>query len=719
MNKLPLKTSPKILALLISSTFLSSAGFSASLQAETELEHVDIHNDAKVKQSNRNERMLKLKNDIVHTEIITEEKIEKKHAASLAQAIENEPGVKVNTDCSLCGVKRVTLSGLKGEHTTIMINGVPNSSLMEGFYGFDAIPTAGVTAIEVARGAGASLVSPEAIGGVVNVVTAKPYNDRLMFDISRGTNNYHKYQFVGTKVSADKNTAFALAAQSDQRGQVDVDNNYVNESPELTNRAMNLQVWHKLSEKNKIDFRIEDQYSEVFGGPMLNTSFAMSKFDARTQGNGDADFIDGHVKNKPTAGTTARDFLENIISTKQSYTGKWTHDVSDDLQTQVIGSYVDATLDSVYEHITYKADQDIYYLDGRADYFLNDQHALTFGVDFKKDDYSSVSTGGTANVRGPAGDSYKLTTTGAYIKDFWTPSNSLEVSAALRIDQIDVEFIDQNREFKETILSPRFHARYLHDFSWTSRFSAGQGYRVPLAFFETDHGIVDNPLIMDVDKLEKSNSFQYSLDYNSAQTGFETSYSWTSVDNLAMIDGSDSVNTKIINAEKTGVVQHLGVSANHQIDGHWAIEASAEKFMYDGNYRDTFGIIPTEERLSLTLDYDGHGHDWDVSTTVTWIGSRNYADYSGADYGNHYKDKLNTKNNGDSSPAYFTVDLKVARDIAKNWSLYAGANNLLDYTQTGSGSSPLFYDTDGAVDVTHIWGPLRGREIYAGIKADF
>ncbi|WP_319381299.1 Plug domain-containing protein [Thiomicrorhabdus sp.] len=152
----------------------------------------------------KRDKMLKLKDTIVHTEVVTEKKIEKKQAASLAQAIENEPGVKVSTECSMCGVKRVMLNGLKGEHTTLMINGIPNSSIMEGFYGFDAIPMAGVSSIEIARGAGASLIAPEAIGGVVNVVTSKPWEDSLSFDLSQGNQDYHKYQIVGTKLSADK-----------------------------------------------------------------------------------------------------------------------------------------------------------------------------------------------------------------------------------------------------------------------------------------------------------------------------------------------------------------------------------------------------------------------------------------------------------------------------------------------------------------------------------
>jgi outer membrane cobalamin receptor len=721
VNKKIAKVKP--LVLLINIAIISSMSSVSVVQAGETLTPITVNSE----KENRNKRMMKLKDSIIHTEVVGAEKIERKQAASLAQAIEDEPGVKVNTDCSMCGVKRVMLNGLKGEHSVILTNGVPNSSLMEGFYGFDAIPTAGVTSIEIARGAGASLLAPEAIGGVINVVTARPYNDSLVFDISKGSNDYHKYQFVGTKVSHDKNTAFSLAAQSDHRGQVDVDNNDVNESPELSNRAMTMQVWHKISESDRVDFRLEDQYSEVFGGPMLNTSFAPSKSAARVSEEGDADFIGGSVGNKPSDGTSPRDFLENIITTKQAYTAKWVHDVNKDMQTQVVGSFVDSTLDSIYEGVTYKADQEIYYIDARADYFISDNNSITFGVDLKQDDYDSVSTQGGGVVDG--GDSYKLKTNAIYAKNVWAPTNSLEVSTALRVDKIDVDFVDQGRHFDETILSPRLHVRYLHDFNWTSRFSAGQGYRVPLAFFETEHGIVDEPLVMAVDKIEESKSFQYSINYNAAQTEFTSTYSWTAVDNLATLNGDDATNidgkTVVTNAEDTGVVQHIDVSASHQINANLSLGVSAEVFLYDENYRSTFGVIPTEERVKLMADYDGNG--WEVGATLTWIGSRDYADYEDAGYADHYKDKANTeKASGNESPDYFTVDLKASKQLGdhKHWTVYAGVTNLFDYTQTGEGSSPLFYDnaddvSERGVDVGHIWGPLRGREVYAGVKANF
>lgn len=665
-----------------------------------------------------NNRLLQVKDDIIQTDVINQKKIEKKQAANLAQAIEDEPGVKVSTECSMCGVKRVMLNGLKGEHTTLLMNGVPNSSIVEGFYGFDAIPMAGITAIEISRGAGASLIASEAIGGVINVVTDRPRKEALTIDLSKGNQGYHKYQLAGTHVSQDNKTALAVSAQSDHLDQFDQDNNYVNESPALSNESLTAHLWHTLSSADKIEVRIENQTSEIFGGPMLGTDLASSKSDARTQPTGTSPgFIGDHVNHRPSATTTARDFLENIHSKKQAYTAKWHHNVNSDLQTRATLSMVDSEMDAIYEGTTYRAEQDLYYVDVRGDYFLNDTHALTFGADIKTDKMRSESTGGTY----PADDAYDMTTTGVYLRDIWTPAYNIEVSAALRADTIQVDFVDQNKSFNETVLAPRLHIQYDHTFNWTSRLSAGQGYRVPLQFFEADHGILDDGFGVDVDQLEKSNSARYSLTYNGAQSFFETSYSWTSVDNLTFIDMDNYARPTLVNADKTGSVQHADIMMTHQLNGHWSIGASLEGFIYDKAYRETFGVIPVEERLKLMADYAGHG--WEANLTVTAIGERDYNDYAGAAYNDHYNAAGGLDSKGNRSPAYFTADLRLAKTLDKNWEIYGGVNNLFDYTQTAEGDSPLFYDgaTAGSEDwdVGHIWGPLRGRLVYAGLKASF
>jgi outer membrane receptor for ferrienterochelin and colicins len=44
-------------------------------------------------------------------------------------------------------------------------------------------------------------------------------------------------------------------------------------------------------------------------------------------------------------------------------------------------------------------------------------------------------------------------------------------------------------------------------------------------------------------------------------------------------------------------------------------------------------------------------------------------------------------------------------------------NNLFDFRQTQH-EDFLWVDSAGSLDVTHFWGPNRGRQVYAGVRFD-
>lgn len=711
----------KYLPLLISAMCASSATTALADDSMGTLPSIQVETVKEKLQSTG-----RLKDAVVQTEVIDRSVIERKQAGNLTEAVNSEPGVYISTDCSMCGAKRITLNGLKGEHTTLLLDGVPNSSIVEGFYGYDAIPTASVSRIEISRGAGAALIAPEAIGGVINVIIDRPTVNQSVLDLAVGETGYQKLQLSSAQQSADKKTALLIAAQKDIHEQVDADNNNISESPQLENRAFQAKLWHDFSDKDTVWVKISDQHSEVFGGPMLGSSFTASKTDAATKEptNGGPQLEGNNVSGKPGSGASPRDFLESVVSTKQEFTVQWQHVFSDDLNTELTLSKVETEMDAIYNILNYSAKQDINFADIKANYFINDYHLLTVGTDFKQDKLTSKNQKWDETDRvfkdEVPGDAYTNDHLGVYIKDSWTPSANWEIGVALRLDKIDVKFIDQdNRKFDDTLISPRLHVRYDHNFNYTSRLALGQGFRAPLQFFESEHGLLeaDHGFEVAVDKLEKANSARYSLEYVGIQTEWTVNTSFTEVENMASIKEINDVPT-LMNTDKTGSVGHIDFSISHQLTGHWSIGANLDQFIYDQAYRDSFVILPIEQRIRLMADYTGH--DWEVNMTVTAVGERNFKDYKETGYHEHARDTSGTPSSKNhKAPAYFTADIRVNKDINPSWSLYGGIDNVFDYTQAGEGDSPLYYDEDGDIDVTHIWGPLRGRMAYIGTKLVF
>ena len=151
------------------------------------------------------------KSAVIPTLKLPKKRLDQKKAPNLSEAISGETGVESQTSCANCGSKRITVNGLRGEHTTILVDGVPLHSAVSSFYGVDAVPLAGVEAIEISRGSGASLVAPEAIGGVLNIITESPHRNEVDLNISSGTAQNWLLSGAASEMNLIKNSRFFVS----------------------------------------------------------------------------------------------------------------------------------------------------------------------------------------------------------------------------------------------------------------------------------------------------------------------------------------------------------------------------------------------------------------------------------------------------------------------------------------------------------------------------
>ncbi len=671
-----------------------------------------------------------LANTIMKTEVINATTIENKNAVNLSEAIDNSPGVKVSNECSMCGVKRIMLNGMKGEQTTILVDGLPVHTMISGYYAVDAIPTTGIERIEVARGAGASLIAPEAIGGTINIISYEPTENGAELDVSAGENGYRKLGFLGKGVSEDGSTRATLVAQYDDRDQFDADNNKVNEAPLQENRSLTARVSQDVTDTDNLVLRIANIQSEIFGGPMLGSTFAdgtassignvLSGFDDQFSEPQQL-FEDGDVR-KPFTGK-AWETTEWIKTERNEASLAWLKEFSDDWNMHLATSYAEHKQDSFYEGFDYTAEDKMWFFDARFNYLLSENQLLTFGADLRTEEMRSHSRTGSANPD-YASDSFDYDVKGIYLQDTWQATEALEVAMALRYDTITADFTDPNKlgtELDESILSPRLDIRLSHNDEWTSRVSAGRGYRAPLSFFETDHGILDGSLgfDIDIDELERSNSASYALSYEGEKLTSTASIAWTEVEHLAALTTNDHGIPLLTQLDEKAAVITSDSAFGYRLTEDMTLSLTAEHFDYDSVFKSSYAVAPIEERVTLSLDWDVN--DWEFFANLVWVGSRDLSEYGYDGYNRldaNGQVDLDSKKTTDA-PAYLTLDLRVNYEINEYMSLYSGVSNLFDYTQAGDEETPLFYDAEGAFDVGYIYGPLRGREIYAGMKLTF
>ena len=658
-----------------------------------------------------------LKDSISKTELVNAQQLKDQQASSLIDALQSAIGIRVSNECSMCGAKRVMINGLKGEHTNVLVDGIPVHTMISGFYGLDAVSMTGVGSIEIARGAGASLISPEAIGGTINLVSKIPTKNQMELDLSKGEGGYQKFALMLAGINSDGTSQGSLVIQSDARNQFDGDHNGVSESPYLDNKSVTINGSHDFNYSTNVRLRLNHTNSEVFGGPILggiaeSISLALSSFDQGSSVN----LFNGNDVNERYIGEPW-ETAEWVSTERQELVFSLLHDFDSPLNATFSVADISHIQDSFYEGIDYFADDAMRYIDARFNYDLSDQHFLTFGADNRSESMRSVSR---ALVNNPdyMSDSFDYDVLGIYIQDSWTPNDKFNAEFALRFDQIEANFIsntDKTKEIDQILMSPRVDMRYRHGEDWESRWSFGRGYRAPLSFFESDHGILDaeKGYLVDITEPERSIGVNYSLNYAANKTVSTLSFARTKVDNLATLDKTASGVPVLTQLPDTAVVDAFDWVVSYQWTPFINLGFSAEVYNYNSNFIQSFAIAPIEKRVTLNGLFDRQ--NWRISAAVSYIADRNLIDYDYGGFDNKDGSGLKPK----IAPAYINTDMKVSYKISNTTKVYFGALNLFDYNQAADESSPLLFDEAGGYDVTYIFAPLRGRTAYFGFDLDF
>jgi outer membrane receptor protein involved in Fe transport len=658
-----------------------------------------------------------LQDVIQTTELVSASLIQSQNAVNLTEALALAPGVRVSNECSMCGVKRLMLNGLRGEHTTILIDGLPVHTMLAGFYALDALPTTGIERVEVARGAGASLLAPEAIGGTVNVISREATDTALEVDVFAEAEGGYQGGAFGSYVSASGATRVTFTAQTDAHEQIDGDNNKVNESPRLQNDNLILRLSQDLSAADNVILRLALVQSEIFGGPTTVNGIGgvLAGFDGVPS---DQLFVGDDVRERYVG--KPWETTEWIDTTRYEASASWLHEMGERWNVVTAATYASHEQDSFYEGFDYVADDEMLHADLRFNFVANDRHHVVFGADTRLEEMRSQSDAGDTSPD-YVSDSFDYDVYGVYVQDTWTPSDRLEVAFALRVDTLKADFVDPAKpgtEIDETVLAPRADVRYRHDDEWTSRLSVGRGYRAPLSFFESDHGILDagDGFAIDIDELELSLSATYTLSYEGERLTASGSLAYTSVENLAALDETPDGVPLLTQLDDRAAVAVADLSLGYRFGEDLSLSMVLEHFEYDDAFKSTFSIAPVEDRAILSADYSfDHLGGWQLFASATWIGSRRLDEYGYQGW--NIRGGIAPK--PVDAPSYVTADVRAEHEFNGRWSVYFGASNLFDYSQVVDEDTPLFWGDSDQFDVGYIYGPLRGREAYLGFTARF
>jgi outer membrane receptor for ferrienterochelin and colicins len=670
----------------------------------------------------------KLRDEIITTESISEKDIQKTNAATLNEAVDNKPGVSVQVECSICNVRNVTLNNLPGRFTTIMIDGVPIFSSVSSAYGLDMIGINGVERIDISRGAGTSLIAPEALAGTVNIVSKRPTSQESVVQLQGGQFGYGRID--GFLARPFDGGAYTASFNANHHNTEDENGNGVGEYTGYKRYLGGIGLFLDDVGGFKLRGRL-DLVDEKRGGGALGDDYGAIKADmsgnifdwSKGKGGspspagwivpdgvaqaGDITLADGRILRPYDGG---RGGMSEIIFTKRQQ-GILVGDrkLSGGAKLKLAFGYAHHDQDSFYEGDTYIAKQNQYYTEASLQQPFG-ATLLTVGANYRYEDLNSYGVLADGSVVNGL-DNYEYKTPGVFVQAYRALfDDRLELNGSIRYDKHNVF---------GGIASPRLNALWHHTAETNSRFAVGRGFRAPTSFFEQDHGVLATTRIdRHIDSPEISDNASYAFSYAGDRDALVVSANYNKIKNYALLDSGavDPVTgapvTVFTQSDHPVTVKGIDATYTYRFTGNLEGTLGAEKFSYEFKPGDLSFARPSE-RVYLTIDYDIG--KWDIFARATWTGPMDLKRFY--NYANNPRYNLDGTPKLDKSPSYWVADMSGRYKFNKSTSLMLGVNNLFDFRQTQH-EDFLWVDSAGSLDVTHFWGPNRGRQVYAGVRFD-
>jgi|JI10StandDraft_1071094.scaffolds.fasta_scaffold127261_3 outer membrane receptor for ferrienterochelin and colicins len=691
---------PEYLLLLLSFALANASQAAEDPRAEKILSEIVVGN-----QRESSAKRPFLRDQVAPVESCTVEEFTKSGASNINEALDKRPGVAVQVECSICNARFISLNNLPGRYTTLLIDGVPLFSAVSQAYGLDSVGLRGLERIDLMRGAGASGLTPDALAGTVNMITRRPVKDEAMIEMAIG--QYGSRRLDAQVASAGTAGAISANIHTNNHHSVDGDGNGVSEYAGYGRKLGGIGFFVDNLGGFKLKGRL-DAIDEKRGGGALGTDYEAIKasrsgnpFDF-SKGAHASPYRDGWVN--PTDGSKVdyndgQTGLSEIIFTKRQsayITGEKRLGAT---VLNLAAGYAHHDQDSYYEGNVYKAKQNQGYLMGSL------KAPLAGGI------WTALADWRYEDLRSKAELPDGTPANGLDNDIFRTPGLGLAANYAFFDDQLEIgaNLRWENHNVYGTQLAPRLNVLWRHNEHANSRLSTGRGYRAPTSYFEQDHGILETLLIRNAtDGVEASKNLMYTFDWQDGDWKFLGNAHYTRLDNLAYLD-IGTTESVLKSASESVKVKGLDMQIGYQVTKSLAASLGFEAAHYDFPVG-TLAFARPDRRMYLSADWDSGG--WDLFVRATWTGSQDLGKF-------YYRDEQHYNFDGsakpDKSPAFWTVDARVQYAIDKRWAVFAGADNLFDYKQSDH-DGMLWINATGTVDVTHIWGPNRGRYVYGGVR---
>ncbi len=660
-----------------------------TIEIKFELRPSMLEIDEVVVSGSRNESSRKESSSIVN--VVSTKLFEKVSAVNTAEVLNYQPGLRVEYNCSNCGVPQLRINGLEGQYSQILLDSRPIFSSLAGVYGLEQLPAGMIERVEVIRGGGSALFGSSAIGGVVNIITKEPLRSSAMLSNQTAFNEDGgadvNTTFNASVVSNDFRSGAYIYGTVKNRDWYDRNDDGFSEVPQLKGATIGMRAYHRFGKYSKItaDYHYINEFRR--GG---------SHFDRQPH---EADVTE-QLKHDIHGGGLTYDFLSRNEK----------HHASVYASAQHIGreSYFGAGQDpnafGRTRGLTATAGGQ-YTWSYLQDWYLPSQ--LTAGVEYTYDYLNDAMLGYNRII------DQTSSCIGGYVQNEMK-NDKLGILLGVRVDK--------HNKIRKVIASPRANVRYAPIENLAFRVSYASGYRAPQAYDEDLHvtAVGGDVTLISLDpnlRPEYSHSVSGSADFYQRWGRFEMNLLvegfYTELQDVFALremghDADGNILMQRVNASGA-TIAGLNVELKAGLQNKLVLDAG---FTFQkSRYKEAFqwsedASITPQRRMFRTPDTYGFA----ILTYNPLKAMTIAADlkYTGRMLVQHVEPDWEKE-----SPAFWELGAKVAYNFRLTqhfgMELCVGVKNVLDQFQTD-------LDVGMNRDAGYIYGPVFPRTYYFGVK---
>jgi outer membrane receptor for ferrienterochelin and colicins len=620
----------------------------------------------------------------IKLEVLTSVELKKAACCDLAGCFETQGSVQSQTTNIITNAKELRILGLSGVYNQVLIDGFPMIQGLSFTYGISGIPGTLVDNIYISKGANSVLQGFESISGQINVETKKPDAKEKVFANLYINSFLEKHLNVHTNTRVGKWQSLLAFHTVQPANKIDKDKDNFLDLPLLT-RYMVMNKWKYGKER-------EWGWSSEIAARFLNEN--------RTGGQ-----MFFNVKNDKGSSSV----YGNAVALNQiDFWQKTNYRFNDVHRLTLYVSGFQQNQTSFFGSLKYDAKQLNTFVNLQHEFNIAKNNTLKSGISFKHlqldeniqftDNFISRNYAGNYNRN-------------ENVVGFFA-ENVLSLFKD-KLTWIVGARVDKHNEFGWQF-TPRTLLKYDPTPKLTIRANIGTGWRTVNLFSENIGLLASSRNIVFVEKLQPEKALN---------TGINVTQKFE-VDNLSGYVSTDFYHTNFSNQifpdydtdpTKAFIKNYKGTSISNgfQIDVFLKIHKLYEvKLGY--NFLDVFRvnngvktILPfnAKHKFLTTLSYKPTNNKFHIDANIHWFGIQRLPDT-----------KMNpvAYQRPDFSKAYTTVNLQFTYNFNKV-ELYSGVENMFNFRQNqpiNSWQNPF----SNYFDISSVWGPTRGRELYIGAR---